>query len=254
MGIIFVSDNIILEGCLQFGDFDKQIVPFFLRMVQSNFHTWLGGEPACERFCLISYQDNYPSIFKKDGLHFIRLHTYGNYWCKWVYQFSHEYCHHLIDGECNGHIAGLKWFEETLCELSSMHNLNEMARVCAMSPMQNLTRFAPAVLDYLDGLLSVRQTTPQCTCREFLLQQKGKLAQPVYHRDVYSGIAASMFPLFVKNPCLWRIILHIGDSCRWSSLESLFSHVENVADASCRSSLLELRDLLLGSSRAPIEG
>ena len=56
----------------------------------------------------------------------IYLHTRGDFWCQWIYQFAHEYCHHIINGTMTGELSGLMWFEESVCELASMYNLNSL--------------------------------------------------------------------------------------------------------------------------------
>ena len=56
-------------------------------------------------------------------------------------------------------IIGLMWFEETVCELASLHNLYEMVRFCKTSSKGNLNRHVPVVLDYLDDLRSIMVCT-----------------------------------------------------------------------------------------------
>ena len=57
-----------------------------------------------------------------------------------------------------------------------------------------------------------------------------------------------MFPLFQENPHLWRMLLHIGDSCAYPSLEELFSHLENTADETYTDSLQKLKITLTGQN------
>lgn len=247
---MIISENVVLIEGPEFGVFDKTVVTMFLRMVQDNFYRWLGGKPVGEKRCLVCYQDNNPEIYLKDGYHQIRLNTHGNYWCQWVYQYAHEFCHHLIDGPCDGVVSGLKWFEETLCELSSLHNLYEMACFCEVSTKENLRRYAPAVRDYLSRMgdsLSASENSHK-NLAEYILQHTAELSQDRYHREIYSTIAFSMLPVFRRNPYLWRIVPQIGDSCCFVSLGRLFDRLQKSADNSYSQSLAELRKMMLGAA------
>ena len=87
-------------------------------------------------------------VQKGGGEHIIFLNAKENYWCQWVYQFAHEYCHHLIDGTLTGEWSNLLWFEETICELSSLYNLNKMIDYCTTN---GLPGYSPSVQVYLDN-------------------------------------------------------------------------------------------------------
>ncbi|MDG1670574.1 MAG: hypothetical protein P8H96_06890, partial [Akkermansiaceae bacterium] len=54
----------------------------------------------------------------------VKLDTHKTYWSQYAYQWAHELCHVLCgfreDGREN------KWFEETLCELSSLFCMRAM--------------------------------------------------------------------------------------------------------------------------------
>lgn len=248
-----ISENVTLIKCPEFGEFDKEIVAMLLRMVQENFYRWLGGKPDNEKFCLIYYRDNYPEICSiSDGLHLIKLNTHNNLWCQWVYQFAHEFCHHLINGSMSRDITGLMWFEETVCELASLHNLYEIVRFCKTSSKENLNRHVPAVLDYPDDLMKC--SIPSIDVQGFLARHIDVLNRPVYCQDTYNILASSIFPLFLENPCLWKIILHFGDMRRWTSLEALSRHLRNTADDSYSLSLYKLQNLLVGQFPAPSSG
>ena len=244
MPLFAVSRNITFRYSAGFGSFDHGIVFSLLRYVQGNLYRWTESVPHEDRHCFVEYRGNNPQIRESQGQHVIGLHVSGNHWCQWVYQFAHEYCHHMICGNMTGKKNGLFWFEETVCELSSMHNLYCMVRFCETSPSVWLRRFAPAVRDYLGDLLGEAGFLPDC--RQFLLRHKDELAQPAYQRSMYSALSATMLPLFLGNPSLWKVILHFGDMSRWASLEVLFRHLHETSDDSYSSSLANLDRLLLG--------
>ena len=173
--------------------------------------------------------------------HIIFLSVKDNFWCQWVYQFAHEYCHHLIDGSLTGEWSDLLWFEETICELSSLYNLNKMAGFCATNGLQ---WYSPSVQAYLDNLLAKNKNTYNLDVAEgWYLEKSEMLKNEKYKRDLYNAIAVLMYPLFVENPYLWKLILNIGDIRLWGSLSELFSYLETNADESYKESLIRLEQL-----------
>ena len=158
-----------------------------------------------------------------------------------MYQFAHEYCHHLINGTLSGEWSDLMWFEETICELSSLYNMNKMIGFCMTNGLQV---YAPSVEGYLNNLLSKNKDT-YCLSVDcgWYRQFEDSLKVKQYQRDLYNAIAVMMYPLFIENPRLWKMILNIGDIRSWTSLEDLFSHLEATADDSYRDSLSWLRRL-----------
>lgn len=180
-----------------------------------------------------------PMCSKEGDSHIIYISAHDNYWCKWVYQFAHEYCHHLIDGSLSGEWADLLWFEETICELSSIYNLYKMEQFCTEV---GLGYFSPSVEEYKENLLNKNaQLYNLSPSGGWYSGYASSLSEVGYKRDLYNAIATLMFPLFVENPRLWKIILHIGDIRSWNSLEDLFIHLQSKADDSYADSLNQLR-------------
>ena len=241
-----ISSSLYITDDPGFGDYDKRTVFRLLHQVQDNFAEWIGEEVYKSCNCYIHYDDEGPEIkcYKTDGeiVHLISLSSKENYWYQWIYQFAHEYCHHLIGGRLSGDIIGMKWFEETLADLSSICNIKQIIspdNSCHLPPL-----FLQSGTSYLEEVAGSFQTN----CLEYLKSVEDKLAQPVYHRGIYSNLSATMLPLFQRNPHLWKMITHIGDSCSYSSLEELFSHLEKSADKTYADSLLELKLLVTGQN------
>lgn len=232
-----ISPNLYIADDPGFGEYDKETVHRLLRQVQDNFAVWIGETVYSTCDCLIIYRDGDPEIIKapQANVHVIILSANQNYWYQWVYQFAHEYCHHLICGRLSGDVTGLKWFEETLADLSSICNIK---RIISPDNVSHLPlEFLRSGSSYLEEVSGV----PQPNCPEYLRSVADELAQPVYQRAIYSNLSATMFPLFQENPYLWRMLLHIGDSCAYTSLEELFSHLENTADETYTDSLQKLK-------------
>lgn len=237
-----ISTNIYVVKDTNFGIYNMKIVNRLLQQVQIDFADWIGNNVFQTSNCFLFYKDECPAIYNMGEIgHRICLHVKDDDWWRWTYQFAHEYCHHLINGPLSGCIQGLLWFEETICELASICHLRRLIVLCDVLQTDILLQYKPYVVNCLYANLG----TAQNNCQEYLLSMADRLAEPVYHRGIYSNLAAAMLPLFQENPHLWKIILHIGDSRRWHSLEELFEHLHRTADDSYSHSLKLLKNLLL---------
>ena len=242
MNTIKISPNIYIIEDANFGTYNKNIVYRLLKQVQIDFASWIGNIVYQTSNCLVFYKDECPTIYDiREIGHRVCLHVNGDDWWRWTYQFAHEYCHHLINGPMSGGIKGLLWFEETMCDLSSIFHLRRLIALCDVFQINSLLQYKI----YARSCLHANLGTVQENCQEYLKQHMVELEQPVYHREIYSNLSATMLPLFVENPNLWKMILHIGDSRRWTSLEDLFVHLHRTSDNSYSHSLTKLENLLI---------
>jgi len=236
-----VSPNIILEENTSWGNPDYAVIRSLLYMVDTSMKTALDCSCFSTKKCFVRNKEGIPLCTKAGDDHIIYLSAKDNYWCQWVYQFAHEYCHHLIDGLLSGEWSSMLWFEETICELSSLYNLNRMIGFCMTNDLQG---YAPSVDVYLKNLLKKNKDI-FCLSVEggWYKQFEDSLKVKQYHRDLYNAIAVMMYPLFIHNPNLWKIILNIGDIRSWSSLEELFGYLQSKADVSYSASLKRMQKM-----------
>lgn len=233
--------NIILTENAAFGNTNYYVVRALLYMVDNNMMEAIGKPYFSTRLCVVVPTEEDPMCVKEGEQHIIFLATKEDLWCQWVYQFAHEYCHHLIDGSLLGEWSDLLWFEETICELSSLYNLNKMIEYCINNELQ---LYAPSVKNYLENLLTKNNGAYKLNAEGgWYKQYEESLKEEGYKRDLYNAIAVLMYPLFVDNPNLWKLILNIGDIRSWTSLDELFNHLEVTADGSYRESLGRMRKM-----------
>ena len=110
-----------------------------------------------------------------------------------------------------------------------------MIGFCAANGLQY---YVPSVLDYLKDLLTKNNKVYNLsTDGGWYSRYEVSLREVKYQRELYNAIAVLMFPLFIENPCLWKLILTIGDIRSWATLDELFRHLEAFADDSYRESL-----------------
>ena len=233
--------NIILTENAAFGNTNYNVVRALIYMVDNNMMEAIGQPYFSTKQCLVVPTEDVPMCVKAGEQHIIFLATKDNLWCQWVYQFSHEYCHHLIDGSLSGEWSDLLWFEETLCELSSLYNLNKMISYCANNGLQ---RYVPSVKSYLENLLTKNNDKYKLSAGGgWYKQYEASLKKEEYKRDLYNAIAVLMYPLFIDTPNLWKLILIIGDIRSWTSLDELFNHLEINSDGSYSESLGKMRKM-----------
>lgn len=242
-----MSSNISIVKDKVFGTPDYRIVESLLNMVDENMMSAMGLPFFSTKPCVVVHTDSEPMCSDCGDFHCIQLSTGDNYWCQWVYQFAHEYCHHIINGSLSGEWSDLLWFEETVCELSSLYNLRKMIDFCQSNDNLFLG-YATSVESYLYNLLTKNKGTYNLSNNggwysdyAELLKTKDRENGDVYRRDLYNAIAVLMYSLFLDNQNLWKILLHVEDIRMWSSLEALFDHLYATADESYAGSILKLR-------------
>ncbi len=247
MNLLQFAPNLYITDNPKWGERRELYILEMLKSVDINFSKALGTEPFQTSPCFIDYTSGNPlcSKLKQYDAHIIRISAYGNYLQRWLYEFSHEYCHHLINGAFEADVTGLIWFEETICELSSMYQLNQTYIDWKNSTDPEKTIVAHFFQDYLHDLLTQNPLLIDQTHNSgWLSSWLPFLSEPLHHRDHNNAIAVRILPLFVENPFLWKIILHFGDSRKWESPESLFDHLLETADESYSFSLNKLSELL----------
>ena len=236
-----VSPNIILKENSAFGNPNYTVIRALLYMVDMNMMTALELPCFSTKRCSVTYKEDHPMCAKFGDEHIIFVSAKDNYWCRWVYEFAHEYCHHLINGQLSGEWSSMLWFEETICELSSLYNLHRMVGFCEYC---GLSYYAPSVQGYLNNLLTKNNNEYMLCDNGGWYQDFSKLlSNEPYNRELYNAIAVLMYPIFIENPSLWKMILNIGDIRSWCSLEELFGHLLVNADASYLESLKSLKKM-----------
>lgn len=130
----------------------------------------------------------------------IYLNIEDEFWNQLAYQFAHEYCHYCIFRPI---IQRFRWFEETLCELSSYFVLNQLSKRWETSPPDYTWGwYAPNFLSYaLRDMQKAKHI--ETDTKEFHNEVLGFLEGHEYDRAINAGIAIRMLPIFENVPELW---------------------------------------------------
>ena len=144
----------------------------------------------------------------------VRLSARGGYWCKFAYQFSHEFCHVLSDYE---RLRGNpnNWFHEAICELASVFIIRRMAkRWLTCPPYPGRTDYAQSLASYVQERLLRKecQLPLGMTLSAWLLSEEGSLRQGPYQRVKNAVVAYSLLPIFESEPAGWNAIRNLPDS------------------------------------------
>ncbi|HLW09748.1 MAG TPA: hypothetical protein VKX35_05065 [Fermentimonas sp.] len=246
MNLHKIAPNLYITDNPLFKNYRKEYIHELLKTVITNFATALNIEPFSGKPCYINYDEGTPkciSFYNQASI--ILISAKGDYLTNWVFEFSHEYCHHLIDGSMQPEIKGLIWFEETICQLSSLYNLKLIGDQWNQSSDINKLLNYNSFLKCFNGYLTNNQLlVDQINHPGWLSAWLPFLSEPKYYRDHYNALAVKMLPLFLENPNLWKIILHFGDSRKWNTLDDLFVHLTETVDFSYSYHLNKLSELL----------
>lgn len=124
---------------------------YICRAVARRNRNWCGS--GVDFICSCVENEPMCCATSDSNIHVIKLNTEGNLWCQWVYQFAHEYCHHIIDGGLTGETSGLIWLEESICHVASFVCLDFFERICVSSDTPYLLGYSQGVFSYLRDLL-----------------------------------------------------------------------------------------------------
>ena len=134
------------------------------------------------------------------------LSARDTYWCQYVYQFSHELCHvltHFDSYKKHKH----KWFEESLCELASLHVLRSLAEDWKEDPPSEVfeaSAFARHHQSYAENVERKTTIPHQSDLPAWLNRNIDLLEKNSTCRELNRIVAVSLLGSFSQNPALWR--------------------------------------------------
>lgn len=138
------------------------------------------------------------------------LSASDTYWSQYVYQFSHELCHILTHFDTYKEHRH-KWFEESLCELASLHVLRSLARAWKEDPPSGVfeaSEFARHHRSYAEEIEKKTPIPPQSDLPAWLHRNIDLLEDDPTRRELNRVVAVSLSGNFSQNPALWH-------DCRW---------------------------------------
>jgi hypothetical protein len=160
---------------------------------------------------LVSRWSEVPITLNQKGPHGefqVRLTADKTYWAQYTYQFAHEMGHILAN--CDHRKAGPNlWFEEALCETSSLFVLSRMHHAWETAPpYPNWKDWGIHFDEYLDKLLAerARRLPPDMTMKQWLAANLPELQKQNRLTERSKLVAAYLFPLFQDDPAGWQTL------------------------------------------------
>ncbi len=155
-----------------------------------------------------------------NGSHHILLDVHDARWDQFTYQFAHELCHvftnygHREIGP--GTVArDHQWFEETLCEATSLFALNRMAsRWEEMAQRPERKRYAPAFRAYAQRRLdsAQRRLPVGDAVTNWFAANREALERDPYLRERNEVLAARLLPLLENTPGAFESLGYLNAS------------------------------------------
>lgn len=170
---------------------------------------------------IVSPSDDVPiSLYKKgpNGEYRVQLSARETYWAQYAFQFAHEMGHILCNYDRRK--AGVNlWFEECLCDTSSMFVLQKLKPAWEQEPpYPNWKGFAPAFAKYRDNLLKPddRRLADGVTLPAWL---KDNLIGMTKERELTARsklVSGYLVPLFDEHPEGWQTLawINLGEQDR----------------------------------------
>ena len=141
----------------------------------------------------------------------VKLDTADWFWCQYVYQFAHEFCHILcgFDEDWRGNL----WFEESLCETASLFVLRRMAVHWEKhAPFESWKSFAPRLREYTDDIMDRRVAVPDSRLASFYQRHAVELAENAVDRELNGTISLTLLRLLEASPHYWEALTWLNSS------------------------------------------
>ncbi len=174
-----------------------------------------------EKIRVVPSQVDHPKVLYRESPgdpHTIWISARDNYWCKFVYQFAHEFCH-VLSGHENLKENPNNWFHEAICELSSMFTIRRMSvRWLTHPAFPNQKVYAASLREYGQNLLNNQdaQLPPDMSVHSWLSLHEGELREiPVNEKKQRNNqvlVASHLLPIFEKAPNGWNAIRKLPNS------------------------------------------
>jgi hypothetical protein len=149
----------------------------------------------------------------------IGLHTSDTHWAQMSFQFGHEFCHALaqhtsiaLRGWHPPKHANL-WFEECLCETSSLFVLRRLALSWQQQSQSEAWRnFAPAMAKYAADRMSLpeHQLPAGTSFADWFRENEASMRENAALREKNVIVARQMLPIFESEPSGWDAVCYLN--------------------------------------------
>jgi hypothetical protein len=141
----------------------------------------------------------------------VKLSTTDTRWAQYAFQFAHELGHVLCRFDEN--VGQTLWFEESLCELSSIYCLRQMAKEWQFRPpYSNWEGYAKHLAKYAQDRIDAHPLPEGQSLATWYRANAEALGKNGTDRDRNTIVAAALLPMFEKEPQHWAAIHYLNDA------------------------------------------
>jgi hypothetical protein len=143
-----------------------------------------------------------------DGEFQARLACHSTFWAQYTYQFAHELCHVMASVD-HPHRGRHQWFEESLCETSSLFVLSKMHESWDRDPpYQNWKNWGANFDHYLNNILAerARRLPPDQTMPQWIAANLPALEKETQVTEHSKLAAVYLLALFQDEPEGWETV------------------------------------------------
>ena len=155
---------------------------------------------------IIPWNQEHPLVVYDRRPYQMYLSAWDKYWSQYVYQFSHELCHILTNFDRSQQHKH-KWFEESLCELSSLFVLHRLAEIWAESPPAGVFEaadFAPNHREYAEYIGAKYSISSSEDISGWLSENIHTLETSSEERELNGVVAIALLDCFREDHSLWK--------------------------------------------------
>lgn len=187
-------------------EYDPDTTIFVLDSLLHVMNIYLPIQNAHPAMIILSETQPYPICYRNTRHIFLTANPSS--WCQLTYQLAHEMCHYIIP---NNVTSNLRWFEESICELSSYYFLPQLSeywnRIQVSFYTETNSLYYPefqkyAKNDQCKATFIDISTFAQHDSHPDLLSLIGDCEQ----RDKNAYIANRLLPIFTEFPDTWHAI------------------------------------------------
>lgn len=146
----------------------------------------------------------------------VRLDTRKTYWSQYAYQFAHE-LGHIHCGFREGPRENL-WFEEAVCEASSLFCLRAMAVTWkATPPYPHWASYAPALRAYADDVIAKRTYKAEAEQKglaKFVRDHAAALRANPTNRELNGAVSLFLLKYLEEKPARWAAFRWLNATAR----------------------------------------
>lgn len=209
-----------------------------LDSVHMQFAVCFGEENMNHNNVIVAHNsiDTTPRCYRNQ--HIIILSAKDRLWSQYAYQFAHEYCHYQIQGDVS---PTLRWFEESICELSSYFFMICMSQAWEIHPpYENWREYAPCLLDYARNAANENPTKFDLDFSNPENPNPSYLETHEYDRGKNAYVAVKLLPIFLKAPRLWHAVTILSQIPHDLDFRTSLQHWNAISPEECKESIAEV--------------